>query len=326
MSIWRSFGSSIPFLSMSPRTASPPPPPPDGFCTVRILSYGLQALVAKYGTDWVAVAEGFGGRFDRHQVRDRWYGVMTASGPRRVGKWSADEDAQLVKAVDELGQKWTAVARHVAGRTARQCRERYVNLLQPGLKFGPFLGGAPARSAQGGPDLTGLHMLSNGSVCGLPYCPCGMHPDVDCYQPVRMQRGPALFPASLKPTPNLSKEEQKVLAEACRELQAAYGRITWARVAERLPGRTDDQCSRAYEGLVKHDKGWSVIRVGRPAPQRPSQDLLSQSPPPPSPPLHGGGGTATAARMTMNPDYGTKQWQIPGAAAFAVYILAFPAL
>ncbi|EFJ46229.1 hypothetical protein VOLCADRAFT_93469 [Volvox carteri f. nagariensis] len=149
----------------------------------------LEALVAKYGTDWVAVAEGFGGRFDRHQVRDRWYGVMTASGPRRVGKWSADEDAQLVKAVDELGQKWTAVARHVVGRTARQCRERYVNLLQPGLKFGPF-----------------------------------------------------------------SKEEQKVLAEACRELQAAYGRITWARVAERLPGRTDDQCSRAYEGLVKHDK------------------------------------------------------------------------
>ncbi|GLC33137.1 hypothetical protein PLESTB_000366500 [Pleodorina starrii] len=149
----------------------------------------LKALVAKYGTDWVAVAEGFGGRFDRHQVRDRWHGVMTAGGPRRVGKWTAEEDEQLTKAVDELGQKWKEVACRVAGRTARQCRERYVNLLSPGLKFGPF-----------------------------------------------------------------SEEEQRILATACRELQAAYGRIIWSRVAERLPGRTDDQCSRAYEGMVKHDK------------------------------------------------------------------------
>ncbi|GIL76271.1 hypothetical protein Vretifemale_5875, partial [Volvox reticuliferus] len=149
----------------------------------------LKALVAKYGADWVAVAEGFGGRFDRHQVRDRWHGVMKANGPRRVGKWTPEEDAKLTQAVDQHGQRWTEVAPHVAGRTARQCRERYVNLLQPGLKFGPF-----------------------------------------------------------------SPEEQQVVVAACKELQAAYGRIIWVRVAERLPGRTDDQCRRAYEGLVKHDK------------------------------------------------------------------------
>lgn len=44
--------------------------------------------------------------------------------------------------------------------------------------------------------------------------------------------------------------------DACSELQSAYGRIIWSRVAERLPGRTDDQCSRAYEGLVKHNQVW----------------------------------------------------------------------
>lgn len=42
------------------------------------------------------------------------------------------------QAVSLLGPKWTAVSGHVPGRTARQCRERYVNLLQPDLKFQEF--------------------------------------------------------------------------------------------------------------------------------------------------------------------------------------------
>ncbi|KAG2450615.1 hypothetical protein HYH02_004455 [Chlamydomonas schloesseri] len=149
----------------------------------------LQALVGRLGTNWVAVSEGFGGRFDRHQVRDRWHAVMTAAGPRRTGKWTSEEDALLHKAVEELGRKWKEVSQRVPGRTAQQCRERFVNLLSPELRFGVF-----------------------------------------------------------------SEEETKTLVAACAELQAAYGRITWSRVAERLPGRTDDQCKRAYEGLVKHNQ------------------------------------------------------------------------
>lgn len=46
----------------------------------------------------------------------------------------------------------------------------------------------------------------------------------------------------------------QILAAACKELQAAYGRILWAKVAERLPGRTDSQCARAYDNLVKHKR------------------------------------------------------------------------
>ncbi len=46
----------------------------------------------------------------------------------------------------------------------------------------------------------------------------------------------------------------QILAAACKELQAAYGRILWAKVAERLPGRTDSHCARAYDNLVKHKR------------------------------------------------------------------------
>lgn len=46
-----------------------------------------------------------------------------------------------------------------------------------------------------------------------------------------------------------------MLQEACHSCQVTYGRIVWAKVAERLPGRTDDQCSRAYVQLLRRKEG-----------------------------------------------------------------------
>jgi hypothetical protein len=49
--------------------------------------------------------------------------------PRR--SWKAGEDAKLMEAVKQHGKKWGVVAVMVPGRTDKQCRIRWVNVLDP---------------------------------------------------------------------------------------------------------------------------------------------------------------------------------------------------
>jgi len=56
----------------------------------------------------------------------------------KKGKWSSEEDELLHKAVALHGRKWSKVARLVPGRTDIQCRERFVNVLDPGVNFKYF--------------------------------------------------------------------------------------------------------------------------------------------------------------------------------------------
>ncbi|KAH0795333.1 Myb-like DNA-binding domain containing protein [Histomonas meleagridis] len=55
------------------------------------------------------------------------------------GSWSQQEDELLKSAISQIGiKKWSDVARFVPTRTAKQCRERWFNRLDPSLKHGPF--------------------------------------------------------------------------------------------------------------------------------------------------------------------------------------------
>ena len=47
-------------------------------------------------------------------------------------------DAAAVQAVSVEGRKWSLVAQHVTGRSDVQCRERYMNVLDPSLKADPW--------------------------------------------------------------------------------------------------------------------------------------------------------------------------------------------
>lgn len=49
----------------------------------------------------------------------------------KKGKWSAEEDDALKAAVESCGMVWKLVAPRVKGRTDAQCRERWVNILDP---------------------------------------------------------------------------------------------------------------------------------------------------------------------------------------------------
>ncbi len=43
-----------------------------------------------------------------------------------------------MQAVEEVGKKWSVVAQRVEGRTDMSCRERYMNVLDPSLRKGPW--------------------------------------------------------------------------------------------------------------------------------------------------------------------------------------------
>jgi transposase-like protein len=88
----------------------------------------------KHAENWVAVATVVPGRTDM-QCRSRWVdklnpanGGNKGKGPRR---WTPDEDAKLVEAVKNRGKHWAAVATLVPGRTDGQCRQRWVDNLNP---------------------------------------------------------------------------------------------------------------------------------------------------------------------------------------------------
>ena len=58
---------------------------------------------------------------------------------RTKNKFSPEEDELLKEQVKENGEKgWRKIAEHLPGRTARQCRERWVNYLSPNVSLAPW--------------------------------------------------------------------------------------------------------------------------------------------------------------------------------------------
>ncbi|KDO28565.1 hypothetical protein SPRG_06423 [Saprolegnia parasitica CBS 223.65] len=91
--------------------------------------------------NWRAVADLVPGRDDA-QCLQRWQKVLK---PGLVkGHWSYQEDKALRDIVLDLPNKnsirWKDVAPRIAGRTPKQCRERWINHLDPSIKRSEFTG------------------------------------------------------------------------------------------------------------------------------------------------------------------------------------------
>ncbi|KAI3443304.1 uncharacterized protein J3R85_000235 [Psidium guajava] len=95
----------------------------------------LRAIVETFGeSDWQAVASALEGRTGT-QCSNRWKKTLHPA-RRRVGRWTDDEDKRLRVAVKLFGAKnWMKIADFVPGRTQVQCRERWVNCLDPSLNW-----------------------------------------------------------------------------------------------------------------------------------------------------------------------------------------------
>ena len=62
------------------------------------------------------------------QAEDQESSLLFESAESRRGLWSHDEDAQLLRAYQELGPRWPLIASRVQGRNQRQCEKRFRRL------------------------------------------------------------------------------------------------------------------------------------------------------------------------------------------------------
>ncbi|XP_020258265.1 myb-like protein L, partial [Asparagus officinalis] len=95
----------------------------------------LRTAVEIFGEhNWQLVASNLEGRTGT-QCSNRWLKTLNPE-RRKVGRWSVDEDKRLKVAVMLFGAKnWKKIARFAPGRTQVQCRERWLNCLDPSLKL-----------------------------------------------------------------------------------------------------------------------------------------------------------------------------------------------
>jgi hypothetical protein len=125
---------------------------------------------------WEAVSQAIGSR-NGTQCQQRWSQVMRPG--LQKGKWSAHEDALLLKLVAQFGPKWPEITEHWsiesaaagrANRTSKQIRERWSNKLDPSLSREPW-------SAAEDKILVDLHtQFGNSWSCVAKYLP-GRVPD-----------------------------------------------------------------------------------------------------------------------------------------------------
>ncbi|KAG8896075.1 hypothetical protein FRC00_006533, partial [Tulasnella sp. 408] len=97
----------------------------------------LLDLVSSHGkNNWSFVASMLPSARSARQCSDRYRNSLDPS--IRRAKWTKEEDDNLAKAVAELGPKWSKVKQFVPGRTGAQCRERWVNQVDPSIKRTDF--------------------------------------------------------------------------------------------------------------------------------------------------------------------------------------------
>ena len=104
----------------------------------------LVEAVGRYGHgQWTAIARVVRTR-DAKACLQRYNHQLGGGDSRLVkGSWNTDEDSRLLKAVTEFQREdgsveWSRVADQVPSRSSQQCRERYVNVLDPRIRKGQW--------------------------------------------------------------------------------------------------------------------------------------------------------------------------------------------
>ncbi|CAI5480717.1 unnamed protein product [Closterium sp. Yama58-4] len=96
---------------------------------------GLPKRTKSYGEQCSAIRARIGFFPDRTDVQclHRWQKVLN---PDLVkGPWTKEEDERITELVAQYGaKKWSLIAQHLPGRIGKQCRERWHNHLNPGIK------------------------------------------------------------------------------------------------------------------------------------------------------------------------------------------------
>lgn len=86
--------------------------------------------------NWKGAESHFPGKTSQ-QIFERWTKVLDPS--LLKGSWRREEDEIIIKFVHTYGCKsWTKLAKMLPGRIGKQCRERWINHLNPEINKGPW--------------------------------------------------------------------------------------------------------------------------------------------------------------------------------------------
>mmetsp|Transcript_9017 Transcript_9017/g.24987 ORF Transcript_9017/g.24987 Transcript_9017/m.24987 type:complete len:462 (-) Transcript_9017:66-1451(-) len=100
----------------------------------------LKKLVETYkdsAPKWNDVADNFTNH-SAIECLSKWQTLTNPPVIKGKGSWTAEEDAILREKRLLYGRKWAKIAAHLPGRQGKQCRERFVNHLDPELKKGEW--------------------------------------------------------------------------------------------------------------------------------------------------------------------------------------------
>jgi hypothetical protein len=196
------------------------------------------AMPAHGDKDWVEISAQVPGR-TRVQCYNRWQDTLVSTidpAAARTGKWTADEDNQLMGAVPAHGDKdWVAIAAKVPGRRKRQCRKRWHHALDPSIRRATARAGRwtadedkklrDAVPAQGYKDWVAIAAKVPGRT--RQQCCKRWHNKLKSnVDPTTARAG------------NWTTDEDKRLSDAV----PALGDEDWVPISAQVPGRTRQQC------------------------------------------------------------------------------------
>ena len=100
----------------------------------------LKKLVEQYkdtAPRWNEIAANF---TDHNAIEclTKWQALTNPPVIKGKGSWTPEEDQILREKRALYGRKWAKIAAHLPGRQGKQCRERFVNHLDPELKKGEW--------------------------------------------------------------------------------------------------------------------------------------------------------------------------------------------
>lgn len=100
----------------------------------------LRKLVEQYKDSaprWNEIAANFCD-YNAIECLTKWQSLTNPPVIKGKGSWTSEEDQILREKRVLYGRKWAKIAAHLPGRQGKQCRERFVNHLDPELKKGEW--------------------------------------------------------------------------------------------------------------------------------------------------------------------------------------------
>ena len=104
---------------------------------LQLTNYLTSSFICVAAPRWNEIAANFSNR-TAIDCLTKWQTITNPPVIKGKGSWTAEEDAILREKRRQYGRKWAKIAAHLPGRQGKQCRERFVNHLDPELKKGEW--------------------------------------------------------------------------------------------------------------------------------------------------------------------------------------------